>query len=620
MFMEALCALADDLSYYQDRIAAEATIATVTQRRSLTRLARLVDYDPLPATSSSVLLQFEVTGGPIPSGLLAHAAGPDGSSIDFETGTGLVDPDTLLLNTATYPVSPSWNRFRPDHSCNIVPYYWDDSQRCLPAGAVEMWVEGHGFQFFPGQQLLLDTAAQTTADPPVREIVTLTSATEETDPLFLATAHPSDLAERSGESSRSYAHHAGGEPGSGNAGQALHGKLCDRSAAAWKSAAARHRAYRPECVGTQYLYTLQNNLLTRLAQPDSSSPPLPEIVLTEQPRQTALPPVQWTWRRSLLDAAEFEQAYTVDPASYVRIASNSDGSASYDYDGDSGATIRFGDDLFGGIPQTGSLFRVTYRVGGSAAGNVAADTITLIDTGADPSIASLATAVTNPFAATGGSDEETAQQVARRAPQAFRAVQFRAVTPADYQMAAETLPWVLRAGTRFRWTGSWLTAFTTADPEGTERITTGQQTDLINLLNRYRMAGYGSYVPAPVYVGIDLRVTVCALPTAFQGDVESAVVAALSATQLPGGATGFFFLDRFTFGTPLERSALEAAIQSSYGVAGVVSIQYRKRGVTGAWACLPETLAVGPDQILRMDNDPSRPERGALTVTVEGGK
>ena len=51
MFMEALCALADDLSYTQDRVAAEASLDTATQRRSLVRLAHLVDYQPRPAVA-----------------------------------------------------------------------------------------------------------------------------------------------------------------------------------------------------------------------------------------------------------------------------------------------------------------------------------------------------------------------------------------------------------------------------------------------------------------------------------------------------------------------------------------------------------------------------------------
>ena len=52
MLAELLSAVGDDLSYQQDRIAAEATLATATQRRSAVRHARLVDYEPPPATSA----------------------------------------------------------------------------------------------------------------------------------------------------------------------------------------------------------------------------------------------------------------------------------------------------------------------------------------------------------------------------------------------------------------------------------------------------------------------------------------------------------------------------------------------------------------------------------------
>ncbi len=62
MFMEALASVADDLSYQQDRIAAEAWLETATERRSLVRLARLVDYEPRVAVASRVLLQFEMAG------------------------------------------------------------------------------------------------------------------------------------------------------------------------------------------------------------------------------------------------------------------------------------------------------------------------------------------------------------------------------------------------------------------------------------------------------------------------------------------------------------------------------------------------------------------------------
>jgi hypothetical protein len=35
---------------------------------------------------------------------------------------------------------------------------------------------------------------------------------------------------------------------------------------------------------------------------------------------------------------------------------------------------------------------------------------------------------------------------------------------------------------------------------------------------------------------------------------------------------------------------------------------------------MPDDVTVGTHEILRVDNDPSRPERGSLRVIVEGGK
>jgi hypothetical protein len=631
MFMEALCSLADDLSYTQDRIAAEVNILTATQRKSLVRLARLVDYEPAPATASRVLLQLEVVTGPIPSGLLVSASMPDGTLINFETGTGLIDPTTGEMNRATYVVNPAWNRMKSDPSGssasipNLVPYYWDDSQRCLLAGSTEMWIAGHGFQFIAGQQLLIDTAAATSADPPIREVVQLVSADEELDPLFPTSDSPAGVLVTHivwrPDDALTFDHDLTRTILAGNLVPATQGRRFTESFAIDTGpnsglptplAIARTGANS----SSQYLYTLTNSPLAWLLPAEADADPLPEILLSQQPPEVASPPVTWTWRRRLLDAQVFEPAFTLDRARFSAVSHNSDGSFSYEYDDDQGDTIRFGDDDFGQVPESRSIFTIAYRKGGGADGNVSADSIKVID----PSAAGIISAVTNPFAAAGGDDEEPDLTVQRLAPQKFRASRLFDVRSEDYEATAETLPWVMRAGTSFRWTGSWLTVFTTADPKGSEQITVGQHLELIDLLNRYRLAGYESYAPAPHFVSIDLIVTVCAQSSAFRGDVEAAVLEALSASKSPDGVTGFFFLDRFTFGTPLERSALEAAIQAAYGVGGVVSVDYRQRGVTPDYSPLPDTLEIHRDEILRVDNDPSRPERGTVRVVVKGGK
>jgi hypothetical protein len=604
MALEALSSLADDLSYTQDRVAAEATLDTATQRRSLVRHARLVDYEPWPAVAARTLLQFHMTGpGPILPGLLVSAASPDGAPVFFETGTGMADQ-------ASYQADPLWN--------SLTPYYFDDSQRYLKAGATEMWVEGHDKKFFAGQLLLLETAGETEADPPVRQIVRLTDppSEEDVDEVFspatdvtciLWRAEDALLADRDLTKTGV----------KGNLVPATQGRRYVESFAIETPPASApslpQAVYRLGPNSTDvYRYTLGQAPLAWLAQGDSSTSPRPEIELTEQcPSGLAR---TWKWFRRLLDAGEFDRGFTMDPVRFSRTAANSDGSTMLGYDGDEGDTLRFGDGVFGDIPEAGALFQVTYRMGGGRIGNVAPDSVWRIEGTA------AADRVANPFAAQGGADAQTDLSVRRLAPQAFRSQQYRAVRREDYQDAAQKLSWVQRAGTTFRWTGSWLTVFTTPDPKGTGELSTGQRIELIDLLNRYRLAGYESYVPSPRYAALDLKITVVASSQAFRGDVSAAVLEALSSRRLTDGSTGFFHYDRFTFGTPLERSALEAAIQETVGVEGVSTIEYRRRGYTASYVEMPETVEVGMDEIILVENNPSRPECGSLKVTVEGGK
>ena len=633
MFAEALSALADDLSYTQDRVASEATLETATQRRSVVRQARLVDYEPRPATAAEVLLQFDVatTTNSLTRGLLVSAQGPDGTPVSFETGTGLGDE-------TQYKVDSKWNRQQPGGAVGVQPYFWDDSQRCLMAGATEMWLLGTGFDFFDGQTLLIDTTAESPADPPIREFVHLVVDPKQTyetsDPLFPGPpAAPTPVThiiwrqEDALEFNHDLTTDSAGDPRTvvvGNvvpATQAVTVKPTEQFAIKnppddqpdMSLAIARTGPNdSADSPSIQWLYTLRNASVAWLQPDDPEALPIPEILLTTTNHGTDSSDPTWQFVHRLLDADNFVNAFTLDATRFSRLGRNSvDGSIQYDYDGDGGDTIRFGDGTFGEIPVDGQVFNVTYRIGGGASGNVAADAITGVSLDANSAGVEK---VTNPLPAIGGDDAEPLDRVRRLAPQEFRAVQFRAVRPEDYQAAAETLPWVQRAGTVFRWTGSWLTVFTTADPLNSEQITIDERTELINLLNRYRMAGYESYVPEAKYVSLDLVVELCALPEAFRGDVEAAVLVALGATG------GFFNPDHFTFGQSLERSDLEVAVQSAPGVAGVTCILYRIRNQTAGLAEMPDVVSVGRDEIIRCDNDPSLPEHGSLKITIRGGK
>ncbi len=78
---------------------------------------------------------------------------------------------------ATYPVLRVWN-------FGIKPYWFDDSDQCLPEGATELWVEGIGFGFTTGQALLIQTDLPGES---LRHIIHLTApGAESVDPLFAA--------------------------------------------------------------------------------------------------------------------------------------------------------------------------------------------------------------------------------------------------------------------------------------------------------------------------------------------------------------------------------------------------------------------------------------------------
>ncbi len=624
MLMEALAAMADELSYYQDRVRAESTIQTATQRLSVIRHARLVDYEPAPATTATTCLQLDVSSSgtgswTIDTPLLCRALGADGSIIDFE----IEDPAASLATPSGITVDARWNR------ASLSPYYWDDSQRCLLAGSTDFYLAGQDLGLSCGQQMLLDSPAATPADPPVRELVTVSSVHETADQVIWTP--PQLLTRVFLTAPTTEDHDLAGTFVAGNIVPAVQGlrrsetfvipggtpvPVTPPPAPAVVRVGAN---WTPADPLPDYRYCLASGPLGWIARPyqDKDTPvaALPEIVVSEILPNGGTAP--WAFGRWLLGAGAADKVFTLTPEQYSPVLT-SNGTTWFDYDGDGGTTIRFGDGTFGASPLPGTVFSVLYRVGGGSAGNVPADTIvTAVPGQAQGSIIS---ACTNPFAATGGTDAETIAQVRSRAPQQFRAEPLRVVQAGDYVAAAQSLPWVQQAGTTFRWTGSWLTVLTTVDPAGSEEPAIAQLESLTALLDQRRLAGYESYVLPPRYGSVDLRITVCGQPTCFGGDVQAAVLARLQPGRLPSGAAGFFDHSQWSFGEPLELSALLAAIQSCTGVAGVYQVTYRQRGVQLDWSPLPDTLTFAADQILRVDNDPSRPEAGSLQVTVEGSK
>ena len=72
---------------------------------------------------------------------------------------------------------------------------------------------------------------------------------------------------------------------------------------------------------------------------------------------------------SLLEAGEFEEKFTIEAAAWLPIARLNSGTV-FDFDGSDGATLCFGDGVFGARPADTDVFQVRHREGLGALGSV----------------------------------------------------------------------------------------------------------------------------------------------------------------------------------------------------------------------------------------------------------
>ena len=636
MWFEVLAAETDFFSYYQDRISREHRLETASQRRSVRRLARLVDYELDDGRGSETWLDFTIEAGQfgdIPAGAQVWEPGtarPDQppaerralSRIVYEVGRGLADRGAL------FSVDADRNTFEP-HS-------WDENDVCLPAGSTEIFLRGHHladlpFDDFsdpnqPAKWMILRT---TPSDPaiaarawPVRVI----SITDTTDPVLVqdltrlewdvATATPFEIELESLEVRGNILPATAGET---RLAQFRIGPAAlpdDPPEAIERAGPNGTVAYRFTMPGTR------DNGLVRLGNsPEVRRPELLLFEATPGGGGVFVEGQEWEWRRTLMgvnssEAADFH--FTLEDGAWDRVVGMRRIGSDFvhrDYVEADGETILFGDGEFGRVPPEDTIFQAVYRLGNGRKGNVARDTLTDFDPGA----LTIVTNATNPVEAVNGIDPEAVQQVRMMAPEAWRAVTFRAVRAADYAEAVERLPWVQRAGAEFRWTGSWRTLFATPDPRGAFALDDGQRVELGRQFNRFRQAGREAYGRDPRFASIDLSITVCVSKEAFRGDVKERILETLFGKKGLFPVPGFFSPDNFTFGTPLDRSRLEAAIQALPGVRAVENILIRHRG-RFSWREFTEAAyAPAGDEVIRVENDTLLPERGAVNVVMEGG-
>lgn len=592
--VEALAHELDKQSYFQDAIGTEAYLGTARSRVAVRRHARLLDYAVHEGCNARCWVAVDVEPGSDSDGIVLPARTPVLPGRPGEAATVAAPTDDPLTFETMHPLPLVAARSR------IALHTWSAEEYVVGEGSTTAsLVGGAPLGLGPGDVLVLEetagpaTGAAADADPAHRQAVRLTSVRATVDPI--EGVDVLEIAWHHADALRfDLVVAASPVPGAppmtmavarGNVVLADHGR--------------RVQVVLPAIVDDRYRPVLAAGPITCAEPyPASTARTRPAADAERRSAAGAVPVVTviegeetWSARRDLLASGRFDRHFVVET--------------------ETGGTslLRFGDDTYGRVPTAGNEFVADLRIGNGPAADVGRDTLRRVVWHLDG-----ITGVTNPLAGFGGTAPESMAEVRQFAPEAFR-VQRRAVTEADWAEVARRHPEVLDARARFRWTGSWYTVYLTLDRAGGASVT-GDPAFLADVrahLERFRISGYDLEITDPIAVAVELALHVCVEPGFFRADVHQALLAAF-------GRHAFFSPDNFSFGTPLYLSDVYRAAMAVPGVAFVEITRCRRLGRTDAGEIAQGYVKAADLEVIRLDNDPSFPERGTLELVVEGGR
>lgn len=248
-------------------------------------------------------------------------------------------------------------------------------------------------------------------------------------------------------------------------------------------------------------------------------------------------PLQWVFYDHMLDAGPNDPAYTT---------LMDEGGITW---------VEFGDDVNGRVPISGATITVTYRVANGSTGNVGTGTVTQLSTAVVVAgVTQPIESVTNETDASGGADPETLESIRQNAPRSLTAIN-RAVTTEDYAALARRLTGIGKA--RAVATSPTAVTLTLAPTGSAGTVPAATKTAVQNYLEPRKMIGTVVTLADPVYVPIDVTVTVNVLPTYQRESVRQAVLKAL---------TGVFDYSNVDFGSRITLSRIYRALYTTEGV------------------------------------------------------
>ena len=288
-------------------------------------------------------------------------------------------------------------------------------------------------------------------------------------------------------------------------------------------------------------------------------------------------------------------------------------------DDDGRAHLRFGDGDLGILPPAGMEFNCRYRVGNGPAGNVAAEAISYLVT-RESTVSGADIRPRNPLPAQGGTLAESLMEAKLAAPHAFRRELQRAIIADDYAALAQRHARIQRASARLEWMGSWYEAHVAIDPYGKEEADAALLADIAGYLYRYRRMGHDLAVAPARYVPLQVGMHVCVLPHYLRGHVAAALALVFGNGRLRDGSLGYFHPDHLSFGGSIYVSEILAVAQAVEGVESICMTALHRYHEPANGELEQGVLKLAAWEIPQLDNDPSFPEHGKLTITLGGGR
>ncbi len=650
VLIDLFAAAADELSDYQDRVMAEAYLATTRKRVSLARHARLVDYHLSEGNQASTWLAVEILSTQPPFALAdpvhdQELVVSNGADVSAAGVVSFTSRQRGLPQAQWQWLDPRLNRLRL--------HTWRDAQPALRAGSTSAdLVPLSGLATQADAEALRDrardafwrelviaevlnplTGALPGRNPRKRQLLRLRSGADAAEALFdpvtltwLVRVHWRE--EDALRFDYSFTTFCGDPPVAvhgvslffGNVLPVYEGRpLTVRfhetgSLLPIDTAALKHRYYHRmnrygEAQGDWVLAELPDE------EPLAYLPPISGLAPNgEEPA-----------RSTLRVTVEPGGGGAGDPWDEVESLVHSDDSPEngdhfmVETDERQRSILRFGNGRNGRLLPAGVVVHAECQIGGGHQGNVGADRL-IYPQDLSGALSGAITAAWNPFDVTDGRDPESPDKVRRNAPEAFRARQLRAVTLADYVKRAEEVPGVSRAVARYAWTGSWRTVRVVIDPQGTTVLDDALRADLAAHLEAVRLIGEDLELRPPRYVPLDIRITVCADPAYWREDLRFVLEQEFSDGWTADGRPGFFNVDQWTFGQALHRSMIEGRIHRVAGIRHVMDITMKRFNAPTPGVPGLEVLEMGFDEVVLLSNDPSHLERGLIRFDVQGGR